>query len=207
MRRDVSWRRFAAGKMRFFSTMRYLDVASGTADLALEVARSHPGTSVIGIDIAEELLEIGRVKVRDQGLSERVELKYGNALDLQLPDESVDVAGIAFGIRNIRDRLHALSEMKRVVAPGGQVMVLELSYHGTGLIKPFYYIYLKTIIPFMARMVSDNSEAYEYLGHSIMDFPAPGEFCGIMRQAGLVNIRSWPLTFGVTRLFVGNRPE
>jgi len=206
-RRDVGWRRFTAGKMRFFDTMRYLDVATGTADLALDTATGHPGARVVGVDISEELLEVGRKKAAEMGLSGRVELKYGNALDLEFGNRSFDVAGIAFGIRNINDRLHALREMRRVVVPGGQVMVLELSYHGTGLFKPFYSLYLKAVIPFMARIVAHNREAYEYLGRSIMEFPAPDEFCSLMRQAGLVDVRSWPLTLGVARLFVGRRPD
>jgi demethylmenaquinone methyltransferase/2-methoxy-6-polyprenyl-1,4-benzoquinol methylase len=206
LRRDVFWRKFTADRMRFFNTMRYLDVATGTADLALDVSRRNPDVKVVGVDIADALLKIGRGKAEKQGLAGRVELMYGNALDLEFDDGSFDVAGIAFGIRNIRDRLHALSEMRRVVAPGGQVMVLELSYHGTGFLKPLYWIYIKTIIPFMARLFSNNREAYQYLGRSIVDFPAPEEFCGLMQEAGLENVRSWPLTFGVTRLFVGNKP-
>ena len=206
-RRDVSWRKFTAEKMRFFDTLRYLDVATGTADLALEAARRHPGISVVGVDIADKLLEIGRAKAQERRMDDRVELKRGNALDLEFDDGSFDVAGIAFGIRNINDRLHALREMKRVVVPGGQVMVLELCYHGTGLIKPLYTVYLKGIIPFMARLAASNRQAYEYLGRSIMEFPSPDEFCGLMRQAGLENIQSWPLTLGVTRLFVGNKPK
>ena len=206
LRRDVAWRRFTARKMRFFNTMRYLDVASGTADLALDTLRLHPGVSAVGVDIAEELLGIGRRKAREMGLSERLDLRQGNALDLGFPDRSFDVAGIAFGIRNIMDRLQALREMRRVVVPGGQVMVLELSYHGTGLIKPFYCLYLKAVIPFMARLVARDPGAYQYLGRSIIDFPAPEDFCSLMREAGLEDVKSWPLTLGVARLFTGKRP-
>lgn len=206
-KRDVSWRNFAVEKMRFFKTKRFLDVATGTADLALGAALKHPEITVVGVDIAEKLLEIGRDKAKTQGMANRVELKYGNALDLEFQDASFDVAGIAFGIRNIQNRLQALNEMKRVVTPGGQVMVLELSYHGTGLIKPLYSIYLKAIIPFMAKLIARNREAYEYLGRSIIEFPSPDDFCKLMRQAGLEEVRSWPLTFGVTRLFVGIRPK
>ena len=206
LRRDIAWRKFTADRMRFFDTMRYLDVATGTADLALDAVRMHPGTSAIGVDIADELLLIGREKASAMGLSDRVELMPGNALDLQFEDRSFDAAGIAFGIRNIKDRLHALKEMARVVVPGGQVLVLELSYHGTGLFKPFYCMYLKAVIPFMARFVAQDPDAYQYLGRSIIDFPAPEDFCALMREAGLEDVRSWPLTLGVARLFVGSKP-
>ena len=206
-RRDIAWRRFTSGKMRFFETMRYLDVATGTADLAMDVVKRYDGVSAVGLDIADELLEVGRAKVDRAGLGERIELVNGNALDLPFGDASFDVSGIAFGIRNIRDRLHALREMTRVVAPGGQVVVLELAFHGTGAIKPFYWLYLKVIIPFMAKLVASNREAYEYMGRSIIEFPAPGEFCETMREAGLVDVRSYPLTFGVVRLFTGTKPR
>lgn len=205
-RRDIAWRRFTARKMRFFQSMRYLDVATGTADLALDVARQHRNIKVVGLDISEELLEIGKEKIEREGLSNRIQLMTGNALDLPFEDKSFDASGIAFGIRNINDRLHALREMRRVVVPGGQVHVLELSFHGTGLFKPLYYCYLKMVIPFMARLVASNREAYEYMGKSIMAFPAPDDFCAIMREAGLVNTQSYPLTLGVARLFTGTRP-
>ena len=205
LRRDISWRKFPSKKMRFFDTMRFLDVATGTADLALDVVDRHEGVSAVGIDIAEDLIEIGNRKIQDKNLAHKIELQSGNALDLHFADKSFDVAGIAFGIRNINDRLHALREMTRVVVPGGQVAVLELCYHGTGVIKPLYHVYLKSIIPFMASMVSRDPEAYIYMGQSIIDFPNPDDFCEIMKEAGLVDIKHWPLTLGVARLFIGNR--
>lgn len=205
-RRDISWRRFTARKMRFFNTMRYLDVATGTADLALEAVLRYQGISAVGVDISEDLLHIGRSKISESNLHDRIELMQGNALDLKFEDKSFDVAGIAFGIRNINDRLHALREMTRVVVPGGQVMVLELAFHGTGIIKPAYYVYLKAVIPLMARLFAKDPGAYGYMGRSIMEFPSPEEFCTTMQGAGLVGVRSWPLTFGVARLFTGTRP-
>ena len=203
---DITWRRFTTKKMRFFDTMRYLDVATGTADLAIDVVNNHPGVSAVGLDIAEDLLEVGREKLSHAKLTDRIDLISGNALELPFQDNEFDVSGIAFGIRNIKDRLHALSEMTRVIKPGGQVAVLELSFHGTGIFKPFYYLYLKAVIPMMARMVAKDPSAYKYLGQSILEFPAPDDFCGIMREAGLVNVRSYPLTFGVVRLFMGDKP-
>ncbi len=206
LRRDISWRKFSSKKMRFGDTMRFLDVATGSADLAIEVVESHKGVTAVGIDITEDLIEIGKTKAIAKDLTKKITLQTGNALDLEFADKCFDVAGIAFGIRNINDRLHALREMTRVVVPGGQVAVLELCYHGTGLFKPFLYIYLKAIIPFMAGLVAKDQDAYVYMGRSIIEFPSPDDFSELMKEAGLVDVKHWPLTLGVARLFIGNRP-
>jgi demethylmenaquinone methyltransferase/2-methoxy-6-polyprenyl-1,4-benzoquinol methylase len=202
-RRDVAWRRFTSRKMKFQHTKRYLDIATGTADLALETLKQHPGVSALGIDPVEELMEIGRKKASGAALAERLELRMGNALDLDLDDNSFDVAAVAFGIRNIKDRAHALREMTRVVVPGGQVMVLELTFTPRGILKPFYDLYLNKLMPFGARLLSKNPEAYIYLAKSIMDFPSPEKFKNIMLESGLDDVMDYSLTFGVARLFVG----
>ena len=157
-RRDVAWRRFTSRKMKFPLTGKYLDIATGTADLAIETLTQHPGINAVGIDPVEALMEIGREKARAAGLSERLELRAGNALDLEFEDNSFDVAAIAFGIRNIKDRAHALREMARVVVPGGQVMVLELTFTPSGLLRTFYDIYLNRLMPFGARLLSNHAE-------------------------------------------------
>ena len=132
LRRDVAWRRFAVRKMRFFDTFHLLDVATGTADLAIEAARMHPAIRVTGIDFISEMLAPGRKKVALRGLAGRIRLLQADALGLPFPDGSFDAVGIAFGIRNIPDRLAALREMRRVLVPGGRVYVLEMNAPGTG---------------------------------------------------------------------------
>jgi demethylmenaquinone methyltransferase/2-methoxy-6-polyprenyl-1,4-benzoquinol methylase len=206
-RQDVAWRRRTAREMRFFKSNRLIDVATGTADIILEALREHPKISARGVDLVPELKEIGRAKEEKAGYSGSVELMEGNALELSFKDESFDVATIAFGIRNIRERLHALREMRRVIVPGGQVMVLELVFACPGVLRLFHGLYLNHIMPKVARMFSSNPEAYVYLAHSIMEFPTPQEFMGQMREAGLADVRFIPLTFGVAGLFIGKRPE
>ncbi|KKK99307.1 hypothetical protein LCGC14_2634070 [marine sediment metagenome] len=206
LRRDVAWRRRAASEMRFFQTNKLIDVATGTADIVIEALRAHPQVKAVGVDLVPELMDIGRQKVEGLGLSASVELMEGNALDLTFQDASFDVATIAFGIRNIRERLHALEEMRRVVVPGGQVMVLELVFACPGPLRLLHGLYLNHIMPAMARMFSSNPDAYVYLARSIMEFPAPEEFMALMRDAGLKDVRFIPLTFGVAGLFVGRRP-
>ncbi len=128
LRRDIAWRRFTIRRMSFGRTMRFLDVATGTADLAIGAALRYPAITVAGVDFSAEMLEAGRPKVTGIGLSDRVRLMRADALALPFADGSFDVAGIAFGIRNIPDKARALKEMTRVVVPGGQVMVLEMGF-------------------------------------------------------------------------------
>jgi demethylmenaquinone methyltransferase/2-methoxy-6-polyprenyl-1,4-benzoquinol methylase len=207
LRRDVAWRRFAVGKMRFGPTMRFLDVATGTADLALETARQHPDVRVTGLDFAREMMAVGVAKFRKPGLVERIRLIQGDALNLPFPDRTFDVAGCAFGIRNIPDRPRALREMTRVVHPGGQVLILEMHFPQHRLLKPFYHVYLNLLLPRAAGLVSRNPAAYHYLGDSILHFPAPAAFAGLMAEAGLIRVARHPLMFGICYLYLGWKPE
>jgi len=206
LRRDIAWRRFTVKKMRFFKTRRFLDVACGTADLSIDAAMRHSGISVTGADFVFEMLEIGKAKIEKKGLGQRITLMQGDALELPFCDNSFDVVGIAFGIRNIPDRERALREMLRVVVPGGAVMVLEMTFIQNRLFKLFYHVYLNYILPRLARRFSPNPAAYHYLADSIMNFPQPDAFAAIMEKAGMVNVRKYPLTFGVTYLHVGIKP-
>jgi demethylmenaquinone methyltransferase/2-methoxy-6-polyprenyl-1,4-benzoquinol methylase len=203
LRRDVAWRRSTVKRMRFFSTYSFLDVATGTADLAIAAALMHLDITVTGVDFVPEMLALGREKIRGTGLPDRVELIEGDAMHLPFENDTFDVAAIAFGIRNIPDRVRALSEMARVVAPGGQVMVLELTPPQSGLSRGLYGLYLRRLLPRIGRFFSGNRRAYCYLAESIMDFPTPDEFTEIMRSAGLQRVEKVPLTLGVAHLHIG----
>lgn len=205
LRRDVYWRKFAAAKMTFFRTHRYLDVACGTGDLSVAAARRHPHITVTGVDFVEAMVNAARRKVEREKLADRITLLQGDALCLPFADASFDVTGIAFGIRNIPDRSRALSEMLRVTAPGGQVMILEMTFVRNRLFKGFYSLYLNHLLPVFAKAFSKNPAAYYYLADSIMNFPAPDEFSKILEQAGLVDVEKFPLTFGIAWLHVGKR--
>jgi demethylmenaquinone methyltransferase/2-methoxy-6-polyprenyl-1,4-benzoquinol methylase len=203
LRRDVAWRRKAVRMMRFIKTHAFLDIATGTADLAIEAALRHPEISVTGVDFVPEMMAPGREKIRRTNLADRITLMEGDAMDLPFEDGSFDVSAVAFGIRNMPDRVGALREMARVVAPGGQVMVLELTTPQGRLARELYGIYLNGILPRIGRLFSGNARAYRYLAQSIMDFPSPEEFSWLMERAGLKNVRRHPLTFGVAHLHVG----
>ncbi len=207
LRRDVAWRNFAAKKMHFFRTNRYLDVACGTGDLSIAAALRHPQISVTGIDFVPAMVDVARGKVQKKNLADRIVLMQGDALQLPFADNTFDVSGIAFGIRNIPDRKQALSEMLRVTIPGGQVMVLEMTFVQNRFFKLTYYVYLNFLLPAFAKLLSKNPAAYYYLADSIMNFPSPDEFAKIMEASGMVRVEKYPLTFGVTWLHIGKKDK
>ena len=206
-RRDIVWRRCAVRKMRFFRTYRLLDVATGTADLAIEAARNYPTIHVTGLDFVQVMMNRGVIKIAERGLGGRIHLLAGDALDLPFPDHCFDSVAIAFGIRNIPDKHRVLQEMKRVTVPGGQVMVLEMTSPRGSVLQGFYRLYLHRILPTIARVFSRNPAAYEYLADSIVNFPSPGAFGKMMEEAGLARVEKYSLDFGITYLHTGVNPD
>lgn len=206
MRRDVAWRRFTVKKMRFFHTRRFLDVACGTADLSIMAAKKHHGIKATGVDFVQAMLDVGKEKVGRKRFSQQIALANADATSLPFKDNTFDIAAIAFGIRNIPDRMRALREMVRVIAPDGQVMVLEMTYIRNRLFKRLYNIYLNRILPGIAGLLSFNPAAYLYLADSIMNFPSPERFAGLMVEAGLTQVKKYKLTFGITYLYIGIKP-
>ncbi len=207
LRQDIAWRRFSVEKMHFFNTYRMLDVATGTADLAIGVAHKHSRTRVTGLDFVQEMIDFARAKIQMKHLSERVQMLRGDALYLPFSDSCFDVAAIAFGIRNIPNKIGAIKEMVRVVVPGGQVMVLEMTFPRNGAFRKLYDVYLNRILPPLARAFSQNPEAYHYLGDSIMNFPTPDALAILMEKAGLKKVGKYSLTLGITHLHLGIKPE
>jgi demethylmenaquinone methyltransferase/2-methoxy-6-polyprenyl-1,4-benzoquinol methylase len=203
LRRDIAWRRFTIRRMNFFETYRLLDIATGTADLAIDAALRYPSIQVLGVDFVQEMMDLGLAKIAKRHLIDRVRLLRGDALALPFGQNSFDVAGIAFGIRNIPDRKRALQEMKRVVVPGGQVIVLEMTSPRNRALGAFYHLYLNSVLPRVAKRFSRNPEAYKYLGDSIQNFSEPEAFAREMEEAGLTRVEKHSLDFGITYLHVG----
>jgi len=181
---------------------RVLDLASGTADVAIAVARRHPDVAVIGVDPSEGMLAVGRHKVGRAGLDARVQLQLGDAQALELPDDSVAASCIAFGIRNVPDRLAGLREMARVTRPGGPVVVLELSWPRGGALSPLARFHVRHVLPRLGAWLSGEQE-YRYLADSIAAFPPPAEFAALMAEAGVAGVSSRPMTLRTAHLFVG----
>lgn len=202
---DQSWRRRAVRALDVSPGATVLDLATGTADLAILIARMVEGARVIGVDPSEGMLSVGRKKVAAAGLAGRIDLRAGDAQALDLPDRSIDAVTIAFGIRNVPDRPRALREMARVTRPGGRIAILELSEPREGPMGALARFYVRGVVPRVGGTLSGKRE-YRYLQQSIAAFPPPDEFAATMREAGLRVIEVTPLMFGAAVLFVAT-PE
>ncbi|AKT40202.1 bifunctional demethylmenaquinone methyltransferase/2-methoxy-6-polyprenyl-1,4-benzoquinol methylase UbiE [Chondromyces crocatus] len=201
---DQGWRKEAVRALELASRPKHgtvLDLATGTADLALAIAEAHD-VRVLGIDPSEKMLAIGREKVKYAHLSGRVSLRLGDAQALDLDDQSVDGVTMAFGIRNVPDRAKALREMARVTKDGGRVAILELSEPREGVLSKLAQFHIHTVVPWLGSVLSGAPE-YGYLQRSIAAFPPPEEFAEVMRASGLDIVSVEPMTFGVVCLFVG----
>ncbi len=203
---DRGWRRSAVAALGLPPRARVLDLATGTGDLALEVLRRHPDARVVGLDPARRMLALGREKVRRHGLAGRIFLAPGIAEALPFRDRCLDGITIAFGIRNVPDRLSALREMARVLRPGARAAILELGEPRRGLLAPVARTWVRTVLPRVGGLLS-GSDAYAYLADSMRAFPAPEAFAALMEEAGLRVLEVRPLTLGVATLFVGTPRE
>lgn len=199
---DVRWRKQAVSLLEDAlkaRPKRLLDVATGTADLAIETLSLSPD-EVVGVDISDGMLEGGRVKLAKKGL-DRVTLVQGDAADLPFPDDSFDGAYVAFGVRNFEDLQAGLTDIRRVLAPGAPLVVLETSQPTSFPFKQGYQVYSRHLMPRIGRALSGNSEAYEYLPESARQFPYGEAFLEELRQAGFTEAIAQPVTFGVASLY------
>lgn len=200
---DKLWRRRVVRIVERFNPHEILDLATGTGDLAIALARKITTTKVIGIDLSEGMLAVARDKVSASKLNERVELRCGVAESIELQDESVDIVTVAFGVRNFGDLRGGLSEMTRVVRRGGHVVILEFSTPENPIFRWFYNLYSRHILPFIGGLISKDRRAYEYLPASVDEFPAPQKFVKMMESVGLGECRVLSQSFGIARIYIG----
>jgi demethylmenaquinone methyltransferase / 2-methoxy-6-polyprenyl-1,4-benzoquinol methylase len=179
-----------------------LDVATGTADLALAAMKLNP-LKVSGIDISRKMLEIGKEKVERKGFGGKIDLLVADSEKLPFDDNIFDVAMVAFGVRNFADPLKGLSEMRRVIRPGGMIIVLEFSKPSVFPIKPLYNFYFKKILPLFGRFFSKDKDAYRYLPDSVMKFPDNEAFLKLLVEAGCSETLQVKLTAGVASIYTG----
>lgn len=203
---DKAWRRKTVATLAAHGATDILDVATGTGDLAIQIARTLPQASVTGIDLSEGMTGIGCDKVRVAGLDGRVRLMQGDCLSLPMDDESYDAVTVAYGVRNFENLARGYSEMARVLRPGGMLAVLELSTPVSPLVKPFYHLYTRGIIPAVGRLISHDTRAYTYLPRSIAAVPQGEAMLGLMRDAGLTGTKLRRFTFGVCTLYTAIKP-
>ncbi len=200
---DHLWRRRAVRELRKFAPKRVLDLATGTCDMAIAIAKGIDGVKVTGTDISMEMVEVGRAKVAKRGLSEQIELSIADAEQLPYAEGEFDAVAVGFGVRNFVHKEQSLSEMARVVRSGGVVEILELSRPNNKIFGPIFRFYFHKVMPVVGGWISGDRAAYNYLPASVDKFPAPERFVEMMREAGLQECRAERLTFGVAYVYIG----
>ncbi len=202
---DKGWRKKAIKEVAMAQPNAILDVATGTADMAIAAAALKP-KSIMGVDIADQMLAVGRKKIEAQNLTGVITLKTGDSEAMPFKTGEFDAVMCAYGVRNFENLEAGLTEMLRVMKPGGKLVVLEFS-HPTGFpIKQLYKFYFRFILPTLGKLVSKHSSAYTYLPESVMAFPEGQRFCDILTQCGYKTPKARPLTFGITTLYTAFKP-
>ncbi len=201
---DIRWRRKAIKLLAPGNPKLILDVATGTGDFAIETLKLNPD-KVIGIDISEGMLEVGRKKMKDRGYDSKIELLSGDSENLPFEENKFDAVIVAFGVRNFENLEKGLAEMYRVLKPGGRMVVLEFSKPRMFPFKQLYSFYFNYILPKIGKLVSKDPAAYTYLPESVQAFPDGDSFVGILNRVGYKDTLCKPLTLGISSLYTGTK--
>ena len=205
---DQGWRRRLVRHVPQDRPLSVLDLASGTGDVALLLARLRPNvTQIVGLDISLPMMVLGQRKARATAATPHLEFVAGDAHRLPFPAARFDIVTMAFGLRNLADRPHCLGEMRRVLKPGGRALILEFSLPACPCVRGPYLIYLKHVLPTLGGVLSGNPPAYQYLSSSIQAFPPTEEMRGTMEECGFATVRSEPLTAGIATLYVAEKRD
>jgi demethylmenaquinone methyltransferase/2-methoxy-6-polyprenyl-1,4-benzoquinol methylase len=199
---DIWWRKKAIAQLKPNQPKFILDIATGTGDLAIEALSLKPD-KIIGVDISEGMLSFGRKKLEAKALNEKIELQLGDSEKLLFPDKYFDAVMVSFGVRNFQDLELGLSEIFRVLKPGGQLVVLEFSKPKSQIIKGLYGFYNRTFLPLVGNLLSKDSSAYTYLPESVEAFPEGSDFLKILTSIGFKKGKALPLTFGISSVYTG----
>lgn len=202
---DRSWRRKVVRRVHAAKPATILDLATGTGDLAIMLARECPQSAVTGIDLSEQMLAIGRQKVSQAGLAQCITLMQGDAENLPAEDNSFDAVTVAFGVRNFEDIARGVAEIHRVLHPGGIVCVLEFGMPRNKIFGTLYRFYFHRVLPSVGRMLSHDKSAYTYLPQSVDEFPYGEKFRGMLLQAGFTDCRITNLWGGIAQIYYGRK--
>jgi demethylmenaquinone methyltransferase/2-methoxy-6-polyprenyl-1,4-benzoquinol methylase len=200
---DKIWRRKTIREIEKLKPGRILDIATGTADLAIAASQLHP-QSITGIDISDNMLDIGRIKIEKQGLQQMITLMSGDCENLQFNNASFDAVMVAFGVRNFQNLDAGIREMKRVLSDQGKVYILEFSQPEKFPIKQFYHLYSRYMLPVLGRIISGDAAAYTYLPESVKHFPSGKAFASVLEKGGFKQVEIKPMTFGIVTLYIAS---
>lgn len=201
---DILWRKKAIKMLRKDNPKIILDIATGTGDFAIEALALKP-EKVIGVDISEGMLEVGREKMKKRGYDHIIDLRSGDSEKLLFEDNKFDAVIVSFGVRNFENLEKGLADMQRVVKPGGKVVVVEFSKPTKFPLKQLYNFYFKAILPKIGKIVSKDQAAYTYLPESVQAFPDGEKFLEILKNVGFKNTQCKPLTFGISSIYIGQK--
>lgn len=202
---DKLWRRRLVKQLAKSNPNQVLDIATGTGDLAIQLAKHHKSVSITGVDISENMLNIGREKILKRKFEGRINLKQANSMSLPFAVGEFDAAMVAFGVRNFEDLSKGITEIHRVLKDGGSLYILEFSMPSKFPMRNFYRFYFRKVLPFVGGIVSGSKSAYTYLPESVFAFPEKEKFVEIMANAGFKNCSYKRLTFGVASIYVGSK--
>jgi demethylmenaquinone methyltransferase/2-methoxy-6-polyprenyl-1,4-benzoquinol methylase len=201
---DQYWRKKMAALLPKHPALTILDCATGTGDQIICLMEGQPSIQqIVGIDLSEEMLRLGRKKLKTKSYGHHVTFQQASALELPFADQTFDVVTISFGIRNVTNVSKALTEFRRVLKPAGRVMILEATIPTNPLLRPLHLFYLRYLLPRIGGWLSKKREAYSYLNQTIETFPAGEAFCLLLQKAGFKDVKAIPLTGGVVSLYLG----
>ena len=202
---DKLWRKRVVRIARKLGAKNIMDMATGTGDLAIALAQKIEGSTIYGADFSSEMLAVAKQKIDHLGLSERISLTECNAEDIPLEDEAVDLATVAFGVRNFEHQREALTEIKRTIRKGGHLVVLEFSNPKCGFVRWCYRLYSHYILPAIGRLVSKHSTAYTYLPESIDQFASPEKFSALLQEVGFDHIERKSQSLGIAHIYIAHK--
>ena len=203
---DKAWRRRVMRKVRRMKPQRILDLATGTGDLAIKMAKRMPNAKIMGVDLSENMLAVAAEKVSRKGLDDHIALYQGDAENLDLDSGVMDVVTVAFGVRNFGNIEQGLREIWRVLASGGHLVILEFSTPRNFLVRKAYQFYSDHVMKPVGGLVSHDRKAYDYLPDSIVEFPGPEEFLEILRKVGFEQCRRRSQSFGIAQIYIARKP-
>lgn len=201
---DIRWRKKAINLLENLKPKKILDIATGTGDFAIEALKLNPD-KVIGVDISEGMLNVGREKMKKKGHSAIIDMQSGDSENLHFEDNTFDAVIVAFGVRNFENLEKGLAEMNRVLRPEGKVVILEFSKPTIFPFKQLYNFYFRWILPKIGKLVSKDNAAYTYLPESVNEFPYGDNFLTVLNKTGYKNTQCKPLTLGISSIYTGEK--
>ncbi len=201
---DIIWRKKAISYLKDDKPTTILDIATGTGDFAIEALALKP-TKIVGVDISEGMLEVGKKKMAKKGYDDIIDLQMGDSEKLLFEDNTFDAVIVSFGVRNFENLEKGLKDMNRVLKEGGKAVILEFSKPAKFPFKQIYNFYFKAILPKLGKVISNDNAAYTYLPESVEAFPDGKNFLNVLEKAGFKNTQCKPLTFGISSIYIGQK--